>query len=87
MVIIADSMAGGWLSARTEPDGMDSLIEKTMPGKDPGGRIAAVTALGSSRDPRALQALVDCCRDRNPEIRLQAIEGLQRMRNSRSENV
>ncbi len=87
MGMIADSMVDEWLSSLPKTDGIYRTIEKTMVDRDPEERISAIIALGTSRDPRAVQTLVDCCRDRNPEIRLRAIEGLHSLRSGRSVDV
>jgi HEAT repeat protein len=47
-------------------------------------RIVAVIALGESGDPRAVRPLIDCCRDKNPELRWHAIVALGRIRSGRS---
>jgi HEAT repeat protein len=87
MGIIAESIVDDWLSSLPETDGIYRIIEKTRAERDPKERIAAVVELGTSRDPRAVQPLIDCCRDRDPVIRLRAIEGLQNMRSDRSVDV
>jgi HEAT repeat protein len=87
MGMIANSMVDEWLSSLPKTDGIYRIIEKTMVDKDPKERIPAIIALGNSRDPRAVQSLIDCCRDRNPEIRLYAIEALQSLRSGRSVEV
>lgn len=80
-------MVDEWLSSLPETDGIYRVIEHSMAGRDPGGRIPAIIELGTSRDPRAVQPLIDCCRDPDPAIRLHAIEGLQHLRSSRSVEV
>jgi HEAT repeat protein len=87
MAIIADSIVDDWLISLPETDGVYGVIEKTRAGRDARERIPAVIELGNSRDPRAVQPLIDCCRDRDPAIRLRAIEGLQNLRSSRSVEV
>ena len=87
MGIIADSIVDDWLSSLPETDGIYPVIEKTRADRDPKERIPAIIELGTSRDPRAVQPLIDCCRDQDPEIRLRAIAGLQNMRNGRSVEV
>ncbi|HSQ92880.1 MAG TPA: HEAT repeat domain-containing protein, partial [Methanoregula sp.] len=87
MVIIADSMAEDRPGSRPGTEGTFRLFEKTLVTQDPRDRIPALIALGTSRDPRVVQLLIDCCRDRNPAIRLHAIEGLQQMRSGRSVEV
>jgi HEAT repeat protein len=80
-------MIDEWLSSLPKTDGIYRIIEKTMVDRDLQERISAIIALGNSRDPRAVQSLIDCCRDQNPEIRLRAIEGLQSLRSGRSVEV
>jgi HEAT repeat protein len=87
MGMIMNSMVDERVSSLLKPDGIYRIVEKTMVDRDLKERISAVIALGNSNDPRAVQSLVDCCRDRNPEIRLRAIEGLQSLRSGRSVEV
>jgi HEAT repeat protein len=87
MGIIADSIVDEWLSSLPKTDGICRIIEKTKADRDPGERIPAIIELGNSRDPRAVQPLIDCCRDQDPEIRLRAIGGLQNLRSGRSVEV
>jgi HEAT repeat protein len=47
-------------------------------------RIAAISALGDSRDPRAVIPLTLCCRDENTEIRRSAVDALSVLRSVRS---
>jgi HEAT repeat protein len=47
-------------------------------------RIAAISALGESRDPRAVIPLTACCRDNNREVRKSAVEALSALRSVRS---
>jgi HEAT repeat protein len=47
-------------------------------------RIAAISALGASRDPRAVVPLTTCCMDKNAEIRRYAVEALSTLRSVRS---
>ena len=68
-------------------DEIYDLIEKTMVGKSLKVRIRAITTLGNSEDPRAVRSLIECCKDRNPEIRCSAIIGLENMRSGRSVEV
>ena len=67
--------------------GIYSLIDKTMNEHPMHERIRAVIALGDSEDPRAVRPLIDCCRDRNYEIRLHAIVALGNLRSGRSVEV
>ena len=87
MGMIADSMVDERVNSLPKPDGIYHIIEKKMGDRDLQERISAVIVLGNNRDPRAVKSLIDCCRDRNPEIRLHAIEGLQNMRSGRSVEV
>ena len=67
--------------------GIYSLIDKTMNDHPIQERIRAVIALGESDDPRAVRPLIDCCRDKNHEIRWHAIEALGNIRSGRSVGV
>jgi len=87
MGIIADSIVDDWLRSLPETDGIYRIIEKTRADRDLKERIGAIIELGNSRDPRAVQPLIDCCRDKDPEIRLRATGGLQNLRNDRSVEV
>lgn len=83
----ADSMVDERVNSLPKQDGIYHIIEKKMDDRDLQERISAVIVLGNSWDPRAVKSLIDCCRDRNPEIRLRAIEGLQNLRSGRSVEV
>jgi HEAT repeat protein len=87
MGIIADSIVDDWLSSLPKSDGIYRIIEKTRVDRDLKERIPAIIELGNSRDPRAVQPLIDCCRDQDPAIRLRATEGLQNLRSGRSVEV
>jgi HEAT repeat protein len=87
MGIIADSIVDDWLSSLPKSDGIYRIIEKTTADRDLKERIPAIIELGNSRDPRAVQPLIDCCRDQDPAIRLRATEGLQNLRSGRSVEV
>jgi HEAT repeat protein len=60
------------------------LIENTGDHTEYLTRIAAISALGNSRDPRAVIPLTICCRDRNTEIRRYAVEALSILGSVRS---
>jgi HEAT repeat protein len=83
MGMIANRMFDEWLSSQ-QKIGIYDLIEKAMVERRPNERIRAIIALGNSGDPRAVQSLIDCCQNQNPEIRLRAIEGLQNLRSGRA---
>jgi HEAT repeat protein len=87
MGMFMNSMVDERVSSLPKTDRIYRIFEKTMVDRDQKERIAAIIALGNSNDPRAVQSLIDCCRDRNPEIRLRAIEGLQSLRSGRSVEV
>lgn len=82
--MIADSMVEGLEDSLTGTEGIYRLIEKTMNSRSTRVRIWAITALGNSGDPRAVRSLIACCQDRDPEIRIRAIEGLKNLRSGRS---
>ena len=84
MGMISDTMIDEWYSSLPKKDRIYHIIEETMNDRSLQERIRAVVALGNSGDPRAVQSLMDCCQDQVPEIRLQAIEGLQNLRSGRA---
>jgi len=47
-------------------------------------RIAAIAALGESRDPRAVIPLTICCNDKNVKIRRYAVDALSTLQSVRS---
>jgi len=65
------------------PAGISWLIDKTMNDHRMQERILAVIALGESGDPRAVRPLIDCCHDKNPELRWHAIVALGMIRSGR----
>jgi len=60
------------------------IIEDVQSGKEREERIRALKSLGERGDPRAVSALVNCCDDQDPEIRINAIYALSRLRSGRS---
>jgi HEAT repeat protein len=60
------------------------LIDSTSGRAEYLTRIAAISALGESRDPRAVIPLTSCCRDENTEIRRNAVEALSALKSVRS---
>ena len=87
MGMIADSMVNEWFSTLPKTDRIYRLIEKSMDDRSSKERMEAVMALGDSGDPRAVQSLIGCCRDQDPEIRHRAIGGLQNLRSGRAVEV
>ncbi|HON82213.1 MAG TPA: HEAT repeat domain-containing protein [Methanoregulaceae archaeon] len=47
-------------------------------------RVAALTILGSHRDPRAVIPIAECCRDEDADIRRSAIRALHQIKSVRS---
>jgi HEAT repeat protein len=60
------------------------LIDDTHMGNSSGTRIDAMTTLGHSGDPRAVRPLMECCDDKNPDIRKSAIRALCRLQSPRA---
>jgi HEAT repeat protein len=60
------------------------LIDSISIGTAHQTRISAMVSLGSSRDPRAVTPLTDCCRDENREIRQYAVDALSQLKSVRS---
>jgi HEAT repeat protein len=63
------------------------LIDDALDTEKPRNREDAIKALGVSGDPRAVRPLVDCCQDPDPEIRLHAIDALNKLKSGRSVTV
>lgn len=53
----------------------------------PHDRIDVITRMGTSNDPRYVNALVGCCREANSEVRRHAIEALYKIRSGRAVEV
>ncbi len=60
------------------------LIDSIGTGTSHQTRVSAMVSLGSSRDPRAVTPLTECCRDENPEIRRYAVDALSHLKSVRS---
>lgn len=84
MGMITDTLADEWENNLPKSGWIYRLIEKAEKSSSPKSRIWAIGALGNSRDPRAVQSLIECCADQNPEIRRCAVEGLKCIRSGRS---
>jgi HEAT repeat protein len=71
---------------RSQPTtgGIYRLINEVMDEQIREFRIKSVIALGDSGDPRAVSPLVDCCSDKDPEIRRYATEALYKLRSGRA---
>jgi HEAT repeat protein len=87
MAINAARMAGEWLSPLSGKDRTSHLIEKISLGRSPEERIPAIRELGNRGDYRAVESLMECCRDQDPEVRRSAIAGLQNLRSGRAVSV
>jgi len=87
MAVNAVRMADEWFSRRQKTDRTGHLIEKVRAEKSTEERVRAITELGSRGDYGAVASLIDCCHDKDPEIRRSAIVGLQQMRSGRAVSV
>jgi len=47
-------------------------------------RIGAVIEMGESGDPRVVTPLIECCRDKDAEVRRYATEALHKLRSGRA---
>ena len=73
-----------WFSGFAGTSLIYRIMEDVMSGKDREDRIRAVKSLGERGDPRAVETLMECCGDQDPEIRIHAIEALSRLKSGRS---
>jgi HEAT repeat protein len=87
MAMNAARMAGEWFSPVSNKDSTSHLIEKMKIGRSLEERMRALRELGNRRDHGAVGSLMDCCHDKDPEIRRSAIAGLQNLRSGRSVSV
>jgi len=60
------------------------LIEDISVGAAHQTRTSAMVLLGSSRDPRAVTPLTECCKDEDAEIRRYAVDALYHIKSVRS---
>jgi HEAT repeat protein len=84
MSMIAERSVDEWFSSLPKTSGIYRLINGTMGDRGEKERIRAVIALGESDDPRAVRPLMDCCADKDPQIRLHATEALLKLRSGRA---
>ena len=82
--MIAEKSVDEWFSSLPKTSGIYRLINGTMGDRGEKERIRAVIALGESDDPRAVRPLMDCCADKDPQIRLHATEALLKLRSGRA---
>jgi len=82
--MIAEGSVRQHCSPLPTSDEIYRLIENTGDRVEYLTRIAAISALGDSRDPRAVIPLTICCRDKNTEIRRYAVEALSTLGSVRS---
>lgn len=85
--MIAERSVDEWYSYFPKTSGIYRLINGTMGDRDRKERIQAMIALGESDDPRAVRPLMDCCTDKDPQIRLHATEALSKLRSGRAVSV
>ena len=83
MSSIAEMSGENRAGSLPRPSGISWLIDKTMNDHRAQERILAVIALGESGDPRAVRPLIDCCRDKNAELRWHAIVAIGMIRSGR----
>ncbi len=82
-----EQSVGEWPGCLPEEGRIYHLIKKSRGETLQNDRIGAVIALGESGDPRGVLALMDCCRDEDPEIRRHATDALLKIRSGRSVHV
>ncbi len=82
--MIAEGSVRQHCSPLPTSDEIYRLIENTGDRVEYPTRIAAISALGDSRDPRAVIPLTICCKDKNTEIRRYAVEALSILGSVRS---
>ncbi len=73
-----------WFATRERTGRIYRLIDMARKDQRAGKRNWAIVQLGESGDPRAVLPLVDCCGDRDPEIRNNAINALGKIGSGRA---
>jgi HEAT repeat protein len=79
-----ERLAGSWPGKLPTTIEMNALINAAQDFQNRKDRIGAVIEMGESGDPRAVSPLIDCCRDRDAEVRRHAIDALSKLRSGRA---
>lgn len=83
MNISLEEHGGRWDASLPHHGAIYHLVHTAISGSDAAERLQAVTALGTSDDPRAVRPLADLLGDADPEIRLAAIIALGHLKSGR----
>ncbi len=84
MAMSVEGSGGHWFSQMPRTGRIYQLIDDAGNRGNPDGRIGAIAALGESGDPRGVDVLVSCCRDRDPSVRRHAVIALGKIRSGRA---
>ena len=79
-----EQLAGSWPGKLPTTIELYALIDAVQDFRNRKDRIGAVIEMGESGDPRAVSPLIDCCRDRDAEVRRHAIDALYKLRSGRA---
>jgi HEAT repeat protein len=60
------------------------IMDEALAGEESEDRTRAIISLGERRDPRAVVTLMECCIDEDPEIRMNAIDALCKLKSGRA---
>lgn len=77
-------LSGSWPGKLHTTIELYALIDTVQDSRNRKDRIGAVIEMGESGDPRAVSPLIDCCRDRDAEVRRHAIDALSKLRSGRA---
>jgi HEAT repeat protein len=73
-----------WFSSRIRTGSIYRYIDAAQREGSREERLVAIVHLGETRDPRAVYPLMDCCAEKDPEIRRMAIEALGKIGSARA---
>ncbi len=82
-----ERLAGSWPGKLPTTIELYRMIDEAQGTKNRKDRIGAVIEMGESGDPRVVTPLIDCCRDKDAEVRRYATEALHKLRSGRAVNV
>ena len=83
MSLSLEEHGGRWDASLPHHGAIYTLVQAAMSGSGTTERLRAVTALGTSDDPRAVRPLMDLLADAEPEVRLSATIALGHLKSGR----
>lgn len=84
MPLSVEGSGDRWFSEMPRVGRIYQLIDDTGSGVKVEDRLFAISSLGESGDPRAVDALIGCCSDADPRVRHCAVDALGKIRSGRA---